>query len=239
MNTDRSSKGHVLLTGGAVRVGRVIAQTLAAAGWDLTLHYYTSQNEAVALADELRAAGRSIRLVQANLENRQEAEWLIPPDSDYPLTALVNNASLFEHDTNDPDGVRHNMVNNEAPRLLTERLIAQLPPDTLGAVVHLLDNTPVPEKMSAYAESRARLREDVRAQAKIYASHTRVNAIAPGPTLRNPRQSEPHFDKLVSATPLGQPSSPEAIAHAVVFLLENPAITGEILNIDSGLHLFL
>lgn len=233
-----AAKGHVLITGAAIRVGRIIALTLAKAGWDITIHYNTSKEDAATLAREVEALGRKATLVQANLENRQEVEWLISPDPAYPLTALVNNASLFEHDAQDPDGTRHNMVNNEAPRILAERLLTQLPPDTVGSIVHILDNTPIPEKMSHYAASRARLRDDVTAQAKIYALHVRVNAVAPGPTLINPRQSTSHFERLVAATPLGQPSTPEAVAHAIQFLLENPAITGQVLNIDSGLHLF-
>lgn len=233
-----ATKGHVLITGAAIRVGRVVALTLAKAGWDITVHYNTSKTDAKTLVQEIEALGRKATLVQANLENRQEIEWLIPPDSEYPLTALVNNASLFEHDTQDPDGTRHNMVNNEAPRILAERLLVQLPPDTLGSIVHMLDNTPIPEKMSHYADSRTRLRNDIAAHAKIYASHLRVNAVALGPTLINPRQSPAHFERLVASTPLGQPSTPEAVAHAIMFLLDNPTITGQILNIDSGLHLF-
>lgn len=233
-----ASKGHVLITGAAIRIGRVVALALAQAGWDVTVHYNTSKDEAEALAREIEALGRRASLVQANLESRQEVEWLIPPDPAYPLTALVNNASLFEHDEQDPDGSRHNMVNYQAPRLLIERLLAQLPANTTGAVVHLLDNTPIPAKMSHYAASRADLREDVAAQAKIYALHIRVNAVAPGPTLINPRQSASHFERLIASTPLGQPSSPESVAHTIIFLLENSAMTGQILNIDSGLHLF-
>lgn len=233
-----AAKGHVLITGAAIRVGRVIALTLARAGWDITIHYNTSQDDAETLAREIEGMGRRAAVIQANLENRHEVEWLIPPDGAAPLTALVNNASLFEHDGQDPDGSRHNMVNNEAPRILTERLLQQLPPNTLGAVVNMLDNTPIPPIMSAYAASRARLAQDIAAQAKVYALHVRVNAVALGPTLISPRQSPAHFEKLVASTPLGQPSSPEAAAHAVQFLLENPAITGEILHVDSGMHLF-
>ena len=232
------AKGHVLITGAAIRIGRVISLTLAQAGWDITIHYNTSKDDAETLAQEIEALGRKASVVQANLENRLEVEWLIQPDPAYPLTAIVNNASLFEHDTKDPNGTRHNMVNNEAPRLLMERLLAQLPADTIGSIVHILDNTPIPDIMSHYAASRARLQDDVAKQAKIYALHVRVNAVALGPTLIHSRQSASHFEKLVASTPLGQPSSPEAVAHAVLFLLENPAITGEILNIDSGMHLF-
>ncbi|MGE4351709.1 MAG: SDR family NAD(P)-dependent oxidoreductase [Bdellovibrionales bacterium] len=232
------AKGHVLITGAAVRVGRVIALTLAQNGWDITVHYNKSQSDAESLADEIARLSRRATIVQANFENKNEIEWLIPPDPAYPLTALINNASLFEHDTQDPDGERHNKVNNEAPRLLTERLMAQLPPDLRGAVVHIMDNTPIPQIMSAYAASRERLRRDIAAQAKIYATKLRINGIALGPTMPNARQSQEHFDRLIASTPLSKPSTPQAVAQAILFLLENPAITGQILQCDSGLHLF-
>jgi len=229
---------HALITGGAIRVGRVIALTLAKAGWDLTLHYNTSQEAALSLAKEIEALGRKVILVQANLENRAEIESLIRTDATVPLTALVNNASLFEHDVNDPDGKRHTMVNYEAPRILTECLSAQLPTGTPGSVVHILDNTPIPESMGHYAASRARLHQEICAQARAYAPRLRVNAVALGPTLLSARESETHFAKLVGTTPLQQISSPEAAARAILFLLENTAVTGQILNIDSGMHLF-
>jgi len=234
-----AAKGHVLVTGAAIRIGRTIALTLAKAGWDVTIHSFSSHEAAKTLARDIEGLGRNATLAQANLENLNEVDALIKTDPDYPLTALVNNASLFEHDTDDQNGARHDMVNNQVPRLLTERLLAQLPPDVTGAVVHLLDATPIPASMSAYAASRARLREDIPALALRYAHRLRINAVAPGPTLINPRQSMPHFEKMVADTPLGLPSSPESIAQAVLFLLETPSITGQILTIDSGTHLFL
>lgn len=232
------AKGHVLITGAAIRIGRVIAVTLAEAGWDITIHYNTSRTEAVSLAEEIRHLGRQATLVQANLENTAELEKVIPQNPGYPLTALVNNASLFEHDTKDPDGSRHNAVNCNAPLMLTERLAAQLPQGAKGAVVHMLDATPIPTIMSGYAASRKNLEDKWPAQAKALASRLRVNALSLGPTLINPRQSQSHFDRIATNTPRGHAYSPEEAAKAVRALLENPTLVGQTLDIDTCIQSF-
>lgn len=94
---------HVLITGGAKRVGRIIALTLAKAGWDVTIHYNTSQTEAKSLAGEIERVGRHAFIAQADLSDRNQTERLIPSLQGPALTSLVNNASLFELDTKDPE----------------------------------------------------------------------------------------------------------------------------------------
>ena len=232
-----AAKGHALVTGGAIRIGRVIALTLAQAGWDVTIHYHTSAAQAQSLGKEIEAIGRRAFLVQADLADRTQTENLILSLQGPPLTSLVNNASLFEHDDKDPDGVLHNAINNVAPRLLGEALAKQLPEGQEGAIVHVLDSTHVHKNMSHYSASRAALFNDIPTLARSFAPCLRVNAVSPGPTLINPRQSQAHFDAHAAATPLGRASTPEDIAAGVLFLLENRSITGQILNIDAGMHL--
>lgn len=237
MNTSSSTLRHVLVTGGAVRIGREISLTLARAGWDVTIHAYKSREQAESLADEIRQMGRQARAVYADLSQREETERLIPLLGGPPLTALVNNACLFERNESDPDGSRHRSVNNEAPRLLTEALYNQLADNVEGSVVHLLDSTRMPDFLSAYADSRQSLRDDIERLAKSYAPRLRLNAVAPGPTLIGSRQSTEHFEKLASQTPLHRASTSEDVAQAVRFLLENNSVLGQILCVDCGAHL--
>ena len=229
---------HVLITGAAKRVGRVIALTLAKAGWDVTIHYNASQTEAQTLADEIRTLGRHAFVSQADLSNRDQTEKLIPSLQGPALTALVNNASLFEHDDKDPEGTRHDAINNLAPRLLTAAFIKQLPPDQEGSILHILDSTKQPDTMRHYAASRAALRADIPVIALALAPRVRVNALSPGMTLINARESPQHFHQRCLQTPLGRGNSPEDVASGALFLLENRSITGQIVNIDCGLHLF-
>lgn len=134
--------------------------------------------------------------------------------------------------------LRHDAINNLAPRLLTQAFVRQLPTDQEGSIVHILDSTAPASTMKHYTASRAALRADIPEMAKSLAPRVRVNAISPGMTLINPRESVEHFHQRCVQTPLGRGNSPEAVANGVAFLLENNSITGQIVNIDCGLHLF-
>lgn len=231
--------GWVIVTGGAKRIGRVISLELAEQGWDIILHYNRSSAAATDLAEEIIKLGRQAVLVELDLERSDLVAKLIPSLAAELgfISALVNNASLFELDASDPSGQRHMAINAEAPRILSETFFAQTLADKTGAIVNILDGTPPEEKLSAYNKSKAALRNYTLEWAKSFAPRVRVNGIAPGPVLPNVRQSEQHFQMQVDTTPLRKKVEPEDIANAAHFLLTSPAITGEILHVDSGWHL--
>lgn len=233
---ETASKGLVLVTGAARRIGRTIALTLAQGGWDVVLHYNNSGAAAEILAHEIRALGRRAVLKQADLERPGEVEALFDK-LPAPLTALVNNASLFEPDAKDPSGARHHAVNVAAPLRLSELLAAHLPEGASGCIVHLFDSTPLPPALSSYAASRAALLSAFPAQALRLAPRVRVNAVSPGAVMRHPRQSEEHFARMVASAPLRHAVSTDDIARAIFFLLDCPAVTGQRIDVDAGLHL--
>ena len=225
----------VLITGAAKRIGRVIALELAKTGWDIVAHYNTAHAETESLADEIRALGRNVHLVQADLSDPQAVENLIP--SIPTLTALVNNASLFERDEQDADGSRHKQINVAAPCHLIEAFYKTLSQNSQGTVVNLLDsNSPQPH-FDAYISSKNAIRGATLAYARQFAPRLRLNAVALGMVLINPRESQEHFNRMVAATPLQTPIAPSAVAQAVRLLLESTAITGQILYVDGGIHL--
>jgi NAD(P)-dependent dehydrogenase (short-subunit alcohol dehydrogenase family) len=135
----------VLITGAAKRIGRAIALELAQAGYDVAIHYNTSKADAVALAEQISALGRRTALVQADLEDEAAVEAMLPRAADAlgPITALVNNASLFERDealdVTRAGWDRHMMVNLRAPFVLIQQFARSLPGDRRGAVVNLID----------------------------------------------------------------------------------------------------
>jgi NAD(P)-dependent dehydrogenase (short-subunit alcohol dehydrogenase family) len=234
-----AAKGLVLVTGAAKRIGRVIALEMAQTGWDVVVHYNASRAEAEETVRLIQASGRKAYIVQADLADGESVENLIPSirTETGPLTVLVNNASLFERDENDPGGARHAQVNFEAPCLLSEQFLLQLPAGKTGAIVNLLDAGPIPAFFSAYLASKDNLRTATLAMARRMAPRVRVNGVAPGPTLMNTRETREHFERLAAAMPLGIEPSPQAVAATVLFLIKNPAITGEILHVDGGMHL--
>lgn len=230
----------VLVTGAARRLGRTIALELAAAGWDIVVHYHTSCTEAENLAKEIQGIGRAACLAEIDLLNTKLVENLIPSLTREigSISALVNNASLFEPDHLRPDAGRHNVINVEAPRILSESFRGALPPGQAGVIVNLLDADPSKPEFDAYNASKKTLEAMTIQTARNFAPHIRVNGVAPGPVVRGPRESAEHFLKRSTASRLlDVPTTPEAVASAVRFLVENSCVTGEIIHVDGGSHL--
>ena len=235
-----------LITGGARRIGRAIAEDLAAHGWSVAVHCCNAANDAGEAVDIIRAAGGTAVAVTADLADADAALSLVAQAGaalGQPLTALVNNASLFEKDdiTNltAESWDRHQAVNLRAPVLLTQTFAQALPAGVQGNVVNMVDQRVLklnPQYLS-YTASKAGLWTLTRTLAQALAPHVRVNAVSPGPTLRNARQSDADFAAEQARTLLGYgPELPEICA-AVRFLLETPSITGQMMALDGGQHL--
>ena len=65
----------------------------------------------------------------------------------------------------------------------------------------------------------------------------RVNAIGPGPTIKNARQSEEDFAIQRDATVLGHGAEPEDVCAGIRYLLSAPSVTGQMIAVDGGQHL--
>ncbi len=243
----------VLVTGAARRVGRHIACHLAKKGWRIVLHYHGSQTEAEETAHTLASQGGHVDILKADLMDHDAVLSLIPRARallDTPLTGLINNASLFEEDHLDNLTLegwdRHIHVNLRAPVFLTQAFARALQKDRealssplRGSLIHLLDQRV--EKLTpqffSYTLSKTALGTATKTMAQALAPHIRVNAVAPGPTLANARQSKEDFEKQCQATPLKTGSPPRAIAEAVAYLMGAEAVTGQILFVDGGQRL--
>jgi NAD(P)-dependent dehydrogenase (short-subunit alcohol dehydrogenase family) len=234
-----------LITGAAKRVGRVIALELARAGYDIAAHYGGSKAEAEKLAEEVRALGRRAAAIQADLADETAVEALLPRATAAlgPVTALVNNASLFERDealdVTRERWDRQMAVNLRAPFVLTQQFARLLPAEAAGAIVNILDQrvwnlTPF---FVSYTISKAGLWTLTQTMALALAPRIRVNAVGPGPILPNDNQSAEQFRTHWSSLPLARVIHPEDVARAVVFLLESPAVTGQMIAVDGGEHM--
>ncbi|MBU6442831.1 MAG: SDR family oxidoreductase [Alphaproteobacteria bacterium] len=237
--------GTVLVTGAAARIGRAITLDLARAGWAVAIHYNSSEAEAQATAEEARKAGARVALVKADLGAEAETADLVSQATAElgPLTALVNSASLFEYDdwqsASRESWDRHLETNLRAPFVLAQEFARALPTGVKGAIVNLIDQRvlkPTPQFMS-YALSKAGLHWLTVTLAQALAPHIRVNAVAPGPVLRNARQSEADFARQRAATILGCGAAPDDVCGAVRYLLDAPAVTGQMIAVDGGQHL--
>ena len=234
-----------LITGAAKRVGREIALELGRHGWSIAVHYNTSEGDAEDTVAALHDLHVHAMAFDADLTNEDHVQTLIERANEGvgPLTALVNNASVFENDNintvSRTSWDKHMEANLRAPLVLSQQFAQQLPADAEGVIINLLDQRiykPTPQFLS-YGVSRAGLHWLTTVLAQALAPRIRVNAVAPGPTLKNPRQSEAHFKRQQESTVLGHGATPEDVAAAVHFLMEARAITGETIAVDGGQHL--
>jgi NAD(P)-dependent dehydrogenase (short-subunit alcohol dehydrogenase family) len=235
----------VLVTGAARRLGRAIALDLAAAGWQVAVHFRGSAAEAQQTVAECSRQAPA-EAFQSELDDEAQVRALVPRVVQHfgRLDAVVNNASRFEHDDarsfSSASLAAHMMANTAAPILLAQALAAHVQErGGSGCVVNLLDQklwNPNPDFFS-YTLSKAALESATTLLAQALAPQMRVVGVAPGLTLTSHMLSQEKFEQLHRLSPLGRSSTPEDVAHAVRFALENAAITGTTLLVDGGQHL--
>lgn len=241
----------VLVTGAALRLGREIALTLAAAGWQVAVHYRHSAQDALkTVADCDRLTGGSAAF-DADLSNEAAVRSLLPRVIAHfgRIDAVVNSASTFEHDSAATFGFaaldKHLHSNAAAPILLAQALhahvVSRSAPEHAGqcAVVNLLDQklwNQNPDFLS-YTLSKAALEAAGTMLAMALAPQVRVVGVAPGLTLTSHLLSDAEFAARHKLSPLGRSSTPADVANAVKFALENSSITGTTLLVDGGQHL--
>jgi NAD(P)-dependent dehydrogenase (short-subunit alcohol dehydrogenase family) len=242
-----TSRPVVLVTGAAHRLGREIALELAAQGWDVAVHYRASAEAAHTTVHDLRTRGADAEAFAADLADEAACRALLPAVLRRfgRVQAVVNNASLFEHD--DAASFSHALMDrhwraNVAPAvLLAQALHAQLQDDVpAGCVVNLLDQklwNPNPDYLS-YTLSKAALDMATTVLAQALAPQVRVVGVAPGVTLvSGPAMDDANFTAAHRMTPLGRSSTPEDVARTVRFAIESRAITGTTIVVDGGQHL--
>ena len=236
----------VLITGGAKRVGAAICRRLHAAGANLMLHYRASAGEARLLQAELNGVrANSVALIQADLLDVAKLPSLVDQTVMRfgRLDALVNNASSFfatpMGEIQLPQWEDLVGTNVRAPLFLSQAAAGPLR-RSQGAIVNVTDihaERPMRHYV-VYSVAKAALAGLTRSLARELAPDVRVNAVAPGPILWP--EGDESFDevsrqRIISHTPLKREGTPDDIARAVRFLLEDaPYVTGETINVDGG-----
>jgi len=246
MAVSAQSRRVALVTGAARRIGAVIARRLHAAGYDVALHARRSRSELDALVAELEGARASSTLaLEADLDDVAALPDLANAAVERfgRLDALVNNAAAF-YPT--PIGSATPAqwdelfgTNARAPFFLAQAAAPHLAASN-GAIVNIIDiyaEQPLASH-AIYSMSKAALVAMTKALARDLAPAVRVNGVAPGAILwPDAGKSEAAQQALIERTPLKRTGSPEDIAGAVLWLLEAPFVTGEIVRVDGGRHL--
>lgn len=234
-----------LVTGAGKRLGRAIALDLAADGWNVAIHYHGSESDADSAAQAVRAFGMEAAAIKCDLSQESQTATLVARAVAElgPLTALINSASLFENDDWDSASREswdnHIETNLRAPFVLAQHFARQLPQDVQGNIINIIDQRvlkPTPQFLS-YSLSKAGLYWLTTTLAQAMGPRVRVNAVGPGPTIRNARQSEADFSRQRGATVLKRGAEPADICAAVRYLLAAEAVTGQMLAVDGGQHL--
>lgn len=236
-----------LVTGSAQRIGRALALALADAGAQVVVHYRGSEEEALKTVTTIREAGGKACLVRGDLAHHEQTLHLVDAAAEaaaQPIDILVNNASVFETlnlmTTTVEDWDRNLAVNLRAPALLARDMARRLPRQVFGDVINMNDDRifrPGADNFP-YTVSKVGLHGLTQSLALALAPRIRVNELALGailPPVTSPRADYEHT--LRGAIPTERFDTPAEVTHAMLFLLENPAMTGQTLCVNGGRHL--
>lgn len=237
---------RVVVTGAAKRVGAGIIEEFARCGFDVVLHYRSSEDEAQQTAERCRAHGATVHLICADLGTKEGCQQLVDgvlavwDDVD----VLVNNASIFNprpfEDVDDEEWERQHDINLRAPMRVSQGLLPALRAGDGGVVVHMVDigaEQPVNHHV-AYSTSKAALSMLVKSMAIELAPAIRTVGVSPGQVCWPEDYSEAKRAHLQRRIPMDRAGTPHEIATLVRFLaVEGTYINGAVIPMDGGLSL--
>jgi NAD(P)-dependent dehydrogenase (short-subunit alcohol dehydrogenase family) len=237
------STSLAIVTGAAHRLGKTFALTLALRGYAILLHYHNAIDEALATAEEIRATGVEAYLVQADLASDEGIISVLSVLDSLPCKPkiLVNSASIMQkidlRVTSSIDWDATFALNLRAPFILAQQVAKRMTEG--GLIVNITDvgARKLWTGYPAYVVSKSALETLTRLMAKIYAPSIRVDAIAPGFVIPSDNITEQEWEKQVAKIPLERPVSLDEIARVLAFLLDNPIITGQTIDVDGGYSL--
>jgi len=230
-----------LITGAGRRFGYELANHLLDLGYRVFAHYNTSK-EGVEALEEKGAIG-----LQADFSDLDAVAEMIAAikTQTNQIDLLVNNASAFftNDQVDDSDQALATVFSVHAlvPYLLMRDLASVLKQSDNALIVNITDiytDSPATEHL-AYCAAKAALANLTQGFAKSLAPKIRVNGIQPGPILFLPDHDDEHREKVMSQTPLQVEGGLQPMIETVLFLRDNPFITGEFIKVDGGRALMI
>jgi len=234
-----------LVTGGAVRLGRALALSLAEQGVRLLIHYGSSAGPAQATISQVKTMGGEALALQADFRQSGAAARLLDRAVEHfgQLDILVNSAAIFGagdlSDTTEENWDKHFAINLKSPFFLSQAFAAHVGQERRGHIINIADwraLRPGPDHLT-YTLTKAGLVTMTQSLALALAPNIQVNAIAPGAILPPPDKGEDYLEKLGQALPLQRSGSPEEVSKAMLYLLQSDFVTGELIFVTGGEHL--
>jgi pteridine reductase len=234
-----------LVTGGAVRIGRALALSLAGRGARVALHYGSSAEAAAETVAAIRGLGGDAAAFVADLRDLARTEELVDRVAGRfgQVDVLVNSAAAFAPaelvDTTETLWDEHFAVNLKAPFFLSRAFARHVGRERPGQIVNIADWRAVrPDpRCLAYSLTKAGIVAMTQGLALALAPNIRVNAIAPGAILPPPGRDGAFLVELGERLPLRRNGSPEEVAAALLYLVTAEFVTGQVLFVDGGEHL--
>jgi len=236
---------NLLITGAATRIGKAIALHFAERGWNIALHYFRSSSKAKKLKKIIEQNLVKATLIKADLKNPKQVEKVINLAKRKlgTIDCLINNAALFEKDDisnfTNKSWNDHLNINLLAPAILTKQFANQASKKNTSNIINIIDQrifnlTPF---FMSYTISKTGLQTLTKTMAMRLGPNIKVNAIAPGPTIKSKRQTDNHFKNQIKSTLLKKSVKVRDICETAEFLINNNSITGQIIAVDSGQNL--
>lgn len=230
-----------IVTGGAIRIGRALVESLLDAGANVVCHYGSSKDAASELVKKY--GSDRVELVQADLSRPIQATERIINASQQKFgtaTILINCAAIFEtgslEDTDEDHWDRHFDINLKSPFFLAQQFVKQCPSSERGHIINIVDWRGLRPKPGhvAYTMGKAALVAMTRELAIELGPEIQVNAIAPGAILPPPGESNDYLLERVSHVPLKRHGGPADIVKAALYLLTSDFVTGEVMHVTGG-----
>jgi NAD(P)-dependent dehydrogenase (short-subunit alcohol dehydrogenase family) len=233
-----------VITGGAVRVGRALTLALAEAGCHVFIHYGRSAQPAQETAAEAEKFGVKTAVFSANLADTAATQQIIPQAVAAlgQVDILINNAAIFLEE----DSFTHTgpdlwqklfAVNLQAPYLLSQAFVQQLPADQSGKIININDarlNRPLPDHF-VYRLTKGGLWQMTEMLAHELAPRITVNAVALGAILPPPGADDSYLQQIADERiPLQRSGNVQIVAQNVLHLLRQDFLTGVTIPLDGG-----
>ena len=232
----------VIVTGGAHRLGKAMALTVAKLGANVAITYHASSQQADQTCAEIEALGRQALALRCNQADTDEIRSTVDAIHDHfgQIDGLVNSASVFEEkdffdvDLDDWDWVL--AVNTRGPFFFTQFAAKHMLAEAGGAIVNIIDESVIKPNIAYphHTISKAGLWSLTQMTALRLAPSIRVNAIMPGAVLKPPDWDDSRWEGLKKNIPLNKLGSPEDVCQALEYLLCAEFVTGQMIVVEGG-----